>query len=122
MPPTIRQEVEHLILLNYCEQWVDAVTAFKNLEKHGDHLIPGLVDCLDDPDEEIRLYAVQLLDAAEFRAEVALPTLSRMVSDPDQNVRLTATNALRKFGTKAQFYDSTRASPSPISQGACPQA
>jgi hypothetical protein len=60
----IRQELQRLIDLNYAEQWVPAPTALRQLERFGIGLVPGLVECLEDDDPEVRVLAIELLDAA----------------------------------------------------------
>lgn len=105
MSRTVRQELEHLILLNYCERYDDALTASKYLtRKHGTRLIPGLLECLSDEDEEVREWAVDLLDrAATVRnAPIVLPALLHMLHDSDQSVRQAAAWAIQKFGTRAK--------------------
>ena len=98
----IRNELLRLIALNYAEQWVPHHIAFVELlDRHGDRLIPGLVDCLTDEDAEVRLLAVALLEEAGQRAEPAVPALIQAVTDPDRIVRVATAQCLAKFGPKA---------------------
>ena len=97
----IRQELLHLLVLNYAEQWVPNHIALAQLEHYGDQLIPGLIGCLGDYDSEIRQLAINLLDEAGLRAEPALPAVIQLVADPDRLVRVAAAHCLEKFGPQA---------------------
>jgi HEAT repeat protein len=97
----IRHELQRLIALNYAEQWVPHHIALNELERHGDRLIPGLIECLGDDDAEVRLLAVALLDEAGQRAEPAVAALIQSVADTDRLVRVAAAQCLAKFGEEA---------------------
>jgi HEAT repeat protein len=90
-----------LIDLNHREKWVPADQALKQLDGYGERLIPGLIDALEDHDPEVRLLAVELLDAAGPRAEKAVPALVQRVADPDRLVRVAAASTLARFGPRA---------------------
>jgi len=98
----IRQELLTLIALNNAEQWVPEHIAFQQLlDRHGDRLITGLIECLGDDDAEIRRLAVNLLDEAGLVAAPALPGVIRMIADMDRLVRVAAAHCLVKFGPLA---------------------
>jgi HEAT repeat protein len=97
----IRQELLHLLVLNYAEKWVPNHIALEQLEHYGDGLIPALIDCLYDYDSEVRQLAINLLDEGGLRAGPALPALIQSVTDPDRLVRVAAAHCLQKFGPKA---------------------
>ena len=81
----IRHELLRLLILNYAEQWVPEHIAYVQLARYGDRLIPGLIECLDDYDSEVRHLAVNLLDEAGLSAAPALPALIQAVAaDPDR--------------------------------------
>ena len=73
----------------------------EQLESHGERLIPGMIDALDDYDPEVRLLAVELLDAARPRTEAAVPALINKLADPDRLVRMAAASTLARFGLRA---------------------
>lgn len=97
----LRADLLRLIALNHQEKWVPADQALDQLAGHGEALIPGLVAALEDEEAEVRLLAVELLNAAGSRAEAAVPALVKMVADQDRLVRVAAASALAQFGPKA---------------------
>jgi hypothetical protein len=97
----IRQELLHLLVLNYAEQWVPNHIALEQLEHYGDQLIPGLIGCLGDYDSEVRQLAISLLDEAGLAATPALPAVIQKIADPDRLVRVAAAHCLQKFGPQA---------------------
>ena len=98
----LRTDLLRLIDLNRQEKSVPADRALDQLrEAHGETPIPGLVRALEDEDAEVRLLAVELLEAAGPRAEAAVPALVKMVADPHRLVRVAAASALPRFGPKA---------------------
>ena len=97
----IRKELERLIALNYAEQWVPNHIAFQQLlERHGDRIIAGLIECLPDEDAEVRQMAAGLLEEAGKRAEPAVHELTLRLTDEDRSVVVTAMFALKRL---AQF-------------------
>src|SRR4051812_44963384 len=98
----VRQELLRLIALNNAEQWVPEHIAFEQLlDRHGDRLMPGLLECLGDGDGEIRRLAINLLDEAGLAAAPALPAVIQLIADPDRLVRVAAAHCLEKFGPQA---------------------
>jgi len=96
-----RKELERLIELNYAEQWVPNHIAFQQLlERHGDRIIAGLIECLPDEDVEVRQLAAGLLEEAGKRAEPAVYALTLRLTDEDRSVVVTAMFALKRL---AQF-------------------
>ncbi len=98
----IRQELLNLIALNNAERWVpENIAVVQLFDRHGDRLIPGLIECLGDDDGEVRRLAVNLLDEAGLVATPALPAVIQLVADPDRLVRVAAAHCLEKFGPQA---------------------
>jgi len=99
----IRKELERLIELNYAEQWVPNHIAFQQLlERHGDRIIAGLIECLPDEDAEVRQLAAGLLEEAGKRAEPAVLALIERLTDEDRSVVVTAMFALKRLAPFAQ--------------------
>lgn len=97
-----RQELLNLIALNNAERWLPEHIAFKQLlNRHGDRLIPGLIECLSDDEAEVRRLAVNLLDEAGLDATPALPAIIQKIADSDRLVRVAAAHCLEKFGPLA---------------------
>jgi len=98
-----RKELERLIELNYAEQWVPNHIAFQQLlERHGDRIIAGLIECLPDEDAEVRQLAAGLLEEAGKRAEPAVLALIERLTDEDRSVVVTAMFALKRLAPFAQ--------------------
>ena len=103
MPNDIRQELLRLIALNNAEQWVPHHIAFQQLlDRHGDRLVPGLIECLTDEDAEVRRLAVALLSEGRPQSDVAVPALIERLTDEDLLVRNSAVWALMEFGDAAR--------------------
>lgn len=99
----IRKELEHLIALNHAEQWVPNHIAFQQLlERHGERIIAGLIECLSDEDAEVRQMAAGLLEEAGKRAEPAVHALIQRLSDEDNSVVVTAMFALKRLAPFAR--------------------
>ncbi len=99
----IRKEIERLIALNYAEQWVPNHIAFQQiLERHGDRIIAGLIECLPDEDAEVRQLAAGLLGEAGERAEPAVHELTLRLTDEDRSVVVAAMFALKRLAPFAQ--------------------
>lgn len=98
----IRQELHRLIALNNAEKWVPEHIAVEQLlNRHGDLLVPGLIECLGDDDAEVRRLAVNLLDETGLRAASVMPAVIQKIADPDRLVRVAAAHCLEKFGPHA---------------------
>jgi HEAT repeat protein len=55
-------------------------------------VVPALIDCLNDPEADLRIYAALALGEQHDRR--AVPALIRLLHDPDTNVRYHAIDAL----------------------------
>ncbi len=99
----IRRELERLIALNHAEQWVPDHESFQQLlQRHGERIIPGLIECLNDVDTEIRLLATGLLEEAGKLAEPAVLALTERLSDEDRNVVVRAMFSLKRLSQFAR--------------------
>lgn len=98
---SVRDELCHFIRLNEQERRVCSGEAIEELERFGDNLIPGLIECLDDGHPDVRHQAVQLLAAARPRSDVAVPDLIERLNDEDWLVVTSVILALGDFGPMA---------------------
>ena len=99
----IRQELLRLIALNNAEQWVpEHIAVQKLLDRHGNRLIPGLIECLGDDDAEIRRLALALLSEGRPLSDVAVPAMIERLADSDRLVRNSTVWALMEFGEAAR--------------------
>jgi HEAT repeat protein len=99
----IHQELLRLIDLNNAKQWVPEDTAYQELlDRHGNRLVPGLIQCLTDEDSEVRRLAVSLLSEARPISDVAIPALIDRLSDEDRLVRNSTMWSLMEFGHAAR--------------------
>jgi hypothetical protein len=95
---SIRDELCRFIRLNEQEQWVHAGDALEQLERFGDDLIPGLIQCLSDGHPDVRHEAIRLLGAARPRSDVAVPALIERLSDEDWLIVTSLILTLGHFG------------------------
>ena len=98
---SIREELCRFIWLNEQDQWICSGDALEQLERFGDNLIPGLIECLDDGHPDVRHLAVKLLAAARPRSDVAAPDLIERLKDEDWLVVTSVILALGDFGPMA---------------------
>ena len=98
---SIRDELCSFIRLNEQEQWVPSGDALEQLERFGDDLIPGLIECLSDGHPDVRHLAVKMLGAARPRSNTAVPKLIERLTDEDWLVVTSAILALGDFGPLA---------------------
>lgn len=75
--------------------------ALEQLERFGDDLIPGLIECLADGHPSVRHLAVQLLAAARPRSDVAVPSLIERLEDEDWLIVTSTILYLGDFGLLA---------------------
>jgi len=94
----IREELGRFIRLNYAEQWVPAHIAREQLERFGNDLIPGLIECLNDGHPQVRDLAVDLLSEARPRSNVAVPDLIARLADEDWLVATGVMFHIQFFG------------------------
>lgn len=97
----IRDELNRLLSIHFGELWVPTDEALQELEHFGDDLIPGLVECLGDADEDIRRLAVTLLAELRPRSNVAVPQLIELLNDPDVLVKVAILTDIADFGPLA---------------------
>lgn len=99
--PSIREELCRFIRLNEQDQWVPSGDALEELERFGDDLIPGLIECLADGHPDVRHQAVRLLAAARPRSNSAVPALIERLEDEDWLVAVAVMTHLGDFGQLA---------------------
>ncbi len=99
--PDIREELCRFIRLNEQEQWVPSGDALDQLERFGDDLILGLIECLSDGHPDVRHQAVKLLAAARPRSNAAVPALIERMGDEDWLIVTSVILHLGDFGTLA---------------------
>lgn len=98
---SIREELCRFIRLNEQEKRVGACDALDELERFGDDLIPGLIECLSDGHPDVRNLAVELIAAARPRSDSAVPKLIERMADEDWLVVTSTIYALGDFGVLA---------------------
>lgn len=98
---SIRDELCRFIRLNEQERRVCSGEAIEELERFGDDLIPGLIECLEDGNPDVRHQAVQLLAAARPRSDVAVPQLIERLADEDWLIVTSTILHLGDFGPLA---------------------
>jgi HEAT repeat protein len=98
---SIRDELCRFIRMNEQEQWEQSCDAHKDLERFGDDLIPGLIECLSDGHPDVRHQAVTMLGAARPRSDVAVPNLIERLGDEDWLIVTSTIHHLGDFGTLA---------------------
>ena len=99
--PSIREELCRFIRLNEQDQWVPSGDALEELERFGDDLIPGLIECLADGHPDVRHQAVRLLAAARPRSNSAVPALIERLEDEDWLVAVAVMTNIGDFGPLA---------------------
>ncbi|MGE3406432.1 MAG: HEAT repeat domain-containing protein [Pirellulales bacterium] len=97
----VRDELHRILSVNFGKLWIPADEALQELEHFGDDLIPGIIDCLTDPDDEIRRLAVTLLAEARPRSNVAVPKLIELLNDDDLLVKVAVLTHIAEFGSLA---------------------
>ena len=99
MNDTIIELLRTFALRHYPQRvcdFIDALTVFP-----GDHLA-ALVEALTtDPDDEVRLLAIEVLGEMGTKAEPALPALIWTLNDEDRIVRVAAVAPVADFGRKS---------------------
>ncbi|MEK6259181.1 MAG: HEAT repeat domain-containing protein [Planctomycetota bacterium] len=97
----IRDELCRFVRLFQHRQGVLFDVVLERLERFGDALIPGLIECLKDDHPDVRYLAVQLLAAARPRSDVAVPDLIERLSDEDWTVVTSVMFHIGDFGPMA---------------------
>jgi HEAT repeat protein len=96
----IRAVLCHFIRLNELEHWVPAHDALQQLQEwFPTNLIPGLIECLEDGNSDVRHLAVQLL--AEAKTEPAIPAMIERLTDEDWLVQVVVIFYIKDFGPQA---------------------
>ncbi|WP_417379453.1 HEAT repeat domain-containing protein [Gimesia sp.] len=72
------------------------------LQPFGDEIVPALIEALNDPDFEIRILALKILEHFDGDTEPALPAMIEALTDSDRNVRMCALEPVASFGEKAK--------------------
>lgn len=99
--PSIRDELCRFIRLNEQHQRICSGDALEQLERFGDDLIPGLIECLEDGHPDVRHQAVTLLAAARPRSNIAVPKLIERLQDEDWLIVTSTILHLGDFGPLA---------------------
>jgi HEAT repeat protein len=95
MPYSVAHEILGLLVERHPELLV-GYDVESHLQHFGDDLVPGLVDCLNDSDPDVRRLAVGLLVLSRPHSDVALPLIIERLSDEDRQVRLSTLWALTR--------------------------
>ncbi len=98
---SIRDELCRFIRLNKEEQWIGAYDRLRELERFGEDLIPGLIECLSDGHPDVRDQAVQILVCARPRSDIAVPDLIKLLQDEDWMIVNFVILVLGDFGALA---------------------
>lgn len=96
---TVRDALHRILTVHFGKLWVPANEALQELEHFGDDLIPEIIECLADPDEDVRRLAVTLLAEARPRSNVAVPALIELLSDDDLLVKVAVLTHIADFGS-----------------------
>lgn len=71
------------------------------LQPFGDEAVPAMVESLKDPDADLRIFALKILEECGGDTEPALPAMIKALSDPDRIVRIAAIGPVAEFKEKA---------------------
>lgn len=72
------------------------------LARIGADAVPFLVETLEDPDPEVRMYAARALAMMGQAGQEAVPALIQHLRDPDERVRRASARALGQMGPAAK--------------------
>tara|TARA_R110002095_G_scaffold89232_4_gene77873 strand:- start:2892 stop:3509 length:618 start_codon:yes stop_codon:yes gene_type:complete len=91
------------ILRNFChlqepDRVIDAEQA---LQPFGEEIVPALIEALEDPDTDLRILALKILEHFDGNTEPALPTMIEDLEDDHRIVRICALTPVASFGEKA---------------------
>ena len=81
---------------NYLEELLGALQFF------GDETVSALADALTDPNTDLRILALKVLEYFEGDTEAALSAMIRALEDPQRIVRIAAVGPVAAFGEKAK--------------------
>tara|TARA_R110002049_G_scaffold215606_1_gene387098 strand:+ start:54931 stop:55524 length:594 start_codon:yes stop_codon:yes gene_type:complete len=71
------------------------------LQPFGDDIVPTLIKALKDPDFEIRILALKILEHFDGNTKLALSAMIKALDDPNRIVRIAALTPVASFGEKA---------------------
>ena len=71
------------------------------LQPFGDETVSAMAEALKDPDFEVRILALKMLEHFDGDTEPALPAMIEALKDPDRIVRIAALEPVASFGVKA---------------------
>jgi hypothetical protein len=71
------------------------------LQPFGDETVLAMAEALKDPDADLRIFALKILEALGNKAEPALPAMIEALKDPHRIVRICALEPVAAFGAKA---------------------
>ena len=75
--------------------------AVQALQQFGDETVLAMADALSDPDDYVRVMALQVLYEWNGDTEPALPATTRALDDPDRIVRICAASVVSQHVEKA---------------------
>ena len=67
----------------------------------GDEVVPAMIEALADPDADLRIFALKIIEDCEGDTEPALPVMIKALDDADRIVRIAAVGPVAAFGEKA---------------------
>lgn len=76
--------------------------AVKTLLPFGDEAVLALAEASSDPDEHVRVMALEVLFEWDNDTTAALPATIRALDDPDRIVRICAASAVSQYAGKAR--------------------
>lgn len=71
------------------------------LQPFGDEIVPALIEALKDPDADLRILALQILEHIDQNTEPALPAMIKALEDDQRTARIAALAPAASFGEKA---------------------
>lgn len=70
------------------------------LQPFGDEIVLALSEALKDPDVDLRILALKILEHFDGNTEPALPAMIQALTDPNRSVRIAALAPVASFGSK----------------------
>ncbi|QDT24391.1 HEAT repeat domain-containing protein [Gimesia chilikensis] len=71
------------------------------LQPFGDEIVPALTKSLNDPDPDLRILALKILEHIDQNTEPALPAMIEALEDDHRTVKIAALTPVASFGAKA---------------------
>lgn len=71
------------------------------LRPFGDEVVPAMIRALEEPDADLRIFALKILEECEEDTEPALPAMIKALGDSDRIVRIAAIGPVAAFKEKA---------------------